>query len=74
VKGPELFINDCSRPSGSGLKIETVIFDKLLYLPCACAVAEEGDRSVAVREEINLITDPHGIEVIGILTGNGSDT
>src|SRR2546425_3070748 len=71
MKRAELLVNDCSRAWGGGFQIEPVILDELLDLLGACAVAEEGDRTAAVGKEINLVTNPHRVEVVRVLAGNG---
>ena len=67
----KLLIYDSPRPRGGGLEIQPMILDELLHLFAARVIAEERNRPVTVREEVNFLADPHGIEVVRILAWNG---
>src|SRR5207249_5454811 len=73
VQRSELLIDDCVGSRGSGLQVETLILDNLLHAFRMGVVAEEGDRTISVGQKINLVANPHGVEVVGGVTRNFLD-
>ena len=56
---------------GSDLMSKSVVLDQLLHLLRLEIVGEQGHRAIAVGKEINGVADPHRVEVVGIVAGNG---
>ena len=61
----ELLVNNAARTGGGVLDILPGILDQLVHLLTGGVVAEQGDRPVAVGQEIDLVADPHGREIVG---------
>ena len=70
VERPKLLVDDGVGRGGSGFDVQAIVLHDLLHLLRLDVVSEEGHRAIAVREEINGVADPHGIEVVGIFAGN----
>src|SRR2546430_4559654 len=55
-----------SRPGtgAGGLEVEAVVIERLRHLLRPRVVAEEGDRTVPVGKEVDLVAHPHRVEVV----------
>ena len=68
VNRAKLLIDDRVRPCRCRFDIHTVARQCFFHLFCAGVIDIQIHRAIAVGEEINLITDPHGRRIIRILS------
>ncbi len=67
VQGAELLIDNAAGSGGRGFEIVALVFQNLLHLLAARVVGEKRDGAVAVGEKVDLVADPHGVIVVGVL-------
>ena len=65
----ELLVNDAAGAGGGRTNVFAGVLDQFVHLLCLRIVAEQRHGAVAVGEEVDLVADPHGIEVVGIGAG-----
>ena len=67
----ELLINDRAGAGGGGFQIEAFILQERGDRAALDVVAEERRGAGAIGKEIDLITDPHRVEVVRVFAGDG---
>ena len=68
-----MFVHDGVRAERCRLQIEAVVGEGLMDGLGLGVVVEEGEGAVAVREEVDAVAGPHGVEVVGIRARNFGD-
>ena len=66
VNRAELLVSNRARPRRRPLEIKPVVLDELIDLLRFGVVSEQRHRARAVRQKVNLITNPHWEAVVGI--------
>src|SRR6059036_2314042 len=66
MQPPELFVDDGAGTCAGRLNVQSAVLDCLLYLFGPDVVVKERHRAAAVREEVDAVSDPHGLEVVRI--------
>src|SRR5208337_637822 len=74
LDGAKLLDHDRVRPGRCRLEVEAVAVQRLGNLPGLSVVGEKAYWTVAVREEIDGVADPHGVVIVGVVTGNLGNT
>ncbi len=64
----KLVIDNSALGRAGAADIEAAVSHQLAHLLFRGIVAIERYRAIAIRKEINLIADPHGIEIVGVLS------
>ncbi len=67
VQRAELLVDDDPGPGGRSLDVQALVLDHLRHLPAAGVVREQAHGAASVGEEIDLVPDPHGVEVVRVL-------
>ena len=57
-------------PASADLKSRPVVVDDLGDFVGFRVIGEEADRTIAVRKEVDVVADPHGVEVVRIVARN----
>ena len=70
VERSKLLVDDGITRGGSGFDVQAIVFDDLFHLLRLGVVGEEGHWAITVGEEINCVANPHGIEVVRIVSRN----
>ena len=67
---PELFIHDAAGTCAGVTDVMAGVFDELRDSLCRGIVADRSHRPVTVGEKVDLVGDPHRINVVGVRTRN----
>src|SRR5260370_15075462 len=67
IQRAKLLIDNGIVADGCRLYIEAIIADQLLGLLRDSVISEERNGAATIREKVDLVTTPHGIEFVGIV-------